>query len=114
MIRWVVVRLLLATALAPTLSMAQTRAPEAERAGRSGWDGAPSSVRGREAWLEQRIRTDIADGALDGPRGRTALNELAHIRRVDAYYRSLHGYDLNDGQRSELQARLDDLRSKTP
>jgi hypothetical protein len=95
----------MATAVVPTLGAARTG---------SRWEGAPSSVQGREAWLERRIRNDIAEGALDGPRGRAALSELAGIRRVDAYYRSLHGYDLNDAQRSELQARLDDLRADVP
>ena len=105
---------LLATAGVPTLGAAQTGGPKAEHVEHSRWEGAPAGVQGREAWLERRIRSDIAEGALAGPPGRAALSELAEIRRVDAYYRSQHGYDLNDAQRSELQARLDDLRAKTP
>jgi hypothetical protein len=51
---------------------------------------------------------------MDRSQGLVALRLLADIRRIDSYYRSLNGYDLNDGQRSEIQARLDDVRGKLP
>jgi hypothetical protein len=64
--------------------------------------------------LDRRIRIELANGQLDERQAHIALREMADIKRIDAYYRSRNGYALNDGQRSEIQARLDAVAAKLP
>ncbi len=93
---------------------ANTAAANSVAASRDRWDGAPRSLTGREAWLDRRIRIELANGQLDERQAHIALREMADIKRIDAYYRSRNGYALNDGQRSEIQARLDAVAAKLP
>jgi len=89
------------------------------------WVGAPSAdayganasyevgvgrrdVRSREAWLEQRIRSAVADGSLNRRDARNDLDKLNSIRRQESGMRDNSG-QLAPQDESQIQARLDHL-----
>ncbi len=69
------------------------------------------NFREREDRIDQRIRQAMSDGTIDDRDGRRGLHELADIRRMEADYRSNDGH-LNDGQRADIDQRLDALRDR--
>lgn len=73
---------------------------------RRDWSGAPSDVRSRQMWLEERVQHGISDGRLSRRQGTSALQALAAIRRDE---RSMRHYDGQLGRRDEarIMARLD-------
>lgn len=78
---------------------------------RTRWTGAPLDVRARENWLDQSIRSRMANGTLDPYEGRQALRELRNIRSMDANERGYSGH-LTYRQTADIQARLDNLRAR--
>jgi hypothetical protein len=75
---------------------------------RSNWAGAPTDVRSRAAWLDQRIRRGLDDGSLTRGQGKRALRSLNDIRREEAGLRHNNG-QLNQRDEVRMQARLDTL-----
>jgi hypothetical protein len=85
-----------------------TRAPDSVRQAPSRWSGAPTDVRSRENWLEQRIRLGASDGSLRRYDANRALRTLSVIRRQDTAFRRQRGW-LSPGNEATIQARLDSL-----
>ena len=61
--------------------------------------------------MDQYIRQAISNGSIGDREGRHDLHELADIRQVEANYRSNTGH-LNEGQRADIDQRLDALRDR--
>ncbi len=82
--------------------------PYGDQAAGRFWTGAPSDLRQRVAFMQQRISEAASDGRLTPPETRRASNELRSIRGyIHAQY-SQYG-QLAPDQRSYVQARLDHL-----
>ena len=75
---------------------------------RSMWGGAPADILGRTAWLEQRVRTGMADRTLDRAEGMRALRSLAAIRKQERGLRHRRGQLTPQGQVT-MQAKLDQV-----
>jgi tRNA splicing endonuclease len=69
------------------------------------------NLRDREDRMDQYIRQAISNGTIGNREGRRDLRDLANIRRMEADYRSADGH-LNDGQRADIDQRLDSLRDR--
>ena len=65
----------------------------------------------REDRMDSYIRQAMNSGSLDSREGRHDLRALADIRRMEANYRSNDGH-MNDGQRADIDQRLDGLRDR--
>jgi uncharacterized protein YcfJ len=76
--------------------------------GRDRWNGAPTSIRQRESWLEQQIQVGRSDGSLTRDEADRARDQLFDIRRKEAAYRRDDGV-LSPRDRSAIQYRLDNL-----
>ena len=74
-------------------------------------DHSRMNFREREDRMDQRIRQSISNGTIGDREGRRDLHELADIRRMEADYRSADGH-MNDGQRADIDQRLDALRDR--
>lgn len=85
---------------------AQRAQPVVYQQGRTLWDGAPSDARGRQAWLDQRIRQGINDGTLTRNNGDEALRSLNEVRRQEANMRHDRGR-LSRRDEATILARLD-------
>lgn len=74
------------------------------------WSGAPDSFRGRQAWLEQRIRMGASHGALSRNDANRGLRGLAALRREESGLRHRGG---RLGQRDEarMMAKLESLNA---
>jgi hypothetical protein len=70
--------------------------------------GDRGDIDGREARLEHRIHTGLDNGALTREEAHQDFDDLNAIRGREAHLRSDHD-GLTDGDRSDLNARLDDL-----
>jgi hypothetical protein len=88
---------------------AYDRASNAAYENRRNWDGAPTDVQSRAAWLEQRIQKGVDDGSLSRRDGRQELRTLSDIRRDEARMRHPGGR-LREQDEVRIQARLDTLR----
>lgn len=77
---------------------------------RSVWMGAPRDTRGREAWMDRRIRQAMNDGSLDRDEASEALRTLNEIRRQDTRLSRANGR-LNRRDEAMIQARLERLAS---
>jgi hypothetical protein len=75
---------------------------------RSGWRDAPTDIRGREAWLDQRIQRGLANGRLSRDDADRALRSLAMIRRQESRMPHRRG-QLSNRDTMIIQAKLDDL-----
>ena len=73
--------------------------------------GGRMNFREREDRMDQYIRQAISSGTIDDREGRHDLRELNDIRRMEADYRSADGH-MNDGQRADIDQRLDALRDR--
>lgn len=72
------------------------------------WDGAPSDIRSREVWLEQRIRRGMSQGSLTRAEGARALQSLSLIKRQEKAMRHYRGR-LTPRNEMIIQAKLDTL-----
>ncbi len=72
------------------------------------WDGAPADLRGREAWLDQRIRSGMRQRTLSAAEGNRALRQLSMIRRQEQRMPHPRGR-LSRSDTMRIQARLDAL-----
>jgi hypothetical protein len=75
------------------------------------WAGAPTDIRGRTAWLDQRVRAGMANRTLSRNEAQRALQSLAAIRK------ETRGMTRRDGRISQqgqvvLQARLDRVSNR--
>jgi hypothetical protein len=70
--------------------------------------GAPGDIPGRESWLEGRIRRGEDAGAISHYDADTDRGRLSSIRDMEGRLRGDHD-GLNDQDRADLTARLDDL-----
>ncbi|WP_421932179.1 glycine zipper 2TM domain-containing protein [Phenylobacterium sp.] len=73
----------------------------------SGWASAPQDIRGRTAWLEQRIRTGMNDGSLSRAEANTALRSLNMISRQERGMRHYRNGQLGRRDAAIIQAKLD-------
>lgn len=87
---------------------AGSHAADASYETRSNWSGAPTDIRSRQAWLDQRIRNGLDEGRLSTDEGNRAMSTLAGIRRQEARMPHRRG-QLSRGDTAIIQARLDDL-----
>lgn len=78
---------------------------------RDRWADAPRDTRQREAWLDRRIRQQMANGQLGYREGRRALRDLASIRQRDNSYRNYDGR-LNRDQQDYIEAQLAQVRDR--
>jgi hypothetical protein len=69
------------------------------------------NFREREDRMDQYIRQAISNGSIGDREGRHDLRDLANIRQMEANYRSADGH-MNDGQRADIDQRLDALRDR--
>lgn len=83
-------------------------APEMIYNAEGAWDGAPADLRGREVWLDQRIRSGMRQRTLGVSEGNEALRQLSMIRRQEMRMPHPRGR-LNRGDTIRIQARLDRL-----
>jgi len=90
---------------------AYDRASNGSYENRRNWDGAPTDVDSRAAWLDQRIRQGLDDGSLSRQDGKRALRALNDIRRDEARMPHRHG-QLRQQDELRIQARLDTLRDQ--
>jgi hypothetical protein len=74
-------------------------------------DHGHANFREREDRMDQYIRQAISNGSIGDREGRRDLHDLADIRQVEANYRSNNGH-LNEGQRADIDQRLDTLRDR--
>jgi hypothetical protein len=74
-------------------------------------DHGHANFREREDRMDQYIRQAISNGSIGDREGRHDLHDLADIRQVEANYRSNNGH-LNEGQRADIDQRLDALRDR--
>jgi hypothetical protein len=74
-------------------------------------DHGRMNFREREDRMDQHIRQAMSDGTIASREGRRDLRELANIRQMEANYRSANGH-MNDGQRADIDQRLDALRDR--
>ncbi|HEX6860237.1 MAG TPA: hypothetical protein VF138_08590 [Caulobacteraceae bacterium] len=79
--------------------------------GQQTWSGAPQDILGRTTWLEQRIRTGMANSSLSGKEGRRALHQLQIIRKQERNL-SHQGGQLTQRGVVRMQARLDRVASR--
>jgi hypothetical protein len=70
--------------------------------------GDRRDIDSREAWIDQRIHAGIDDGALTRDEAHQAFDDLSAIRAREAHLRTDHD-GLTDGDRADLNTRLDDL-----
>lgn len=75
------------------------------------WNGAPTGLRERIDWLQERINRGIRDGSLDPAEARRSQWQLDRIRR-DLRSSRRDGGGLSWRERQDIQARLDDLSQK--
>ncbi len=73
--------------------------------------GGRMNFREREDRMDQYIRQAISSGTIGDREGRHDLRELSDIRRMEGDYRSADGH-MNDGQRADIDQRLDALRDR--
>ena len=73
------------------------------------WRGAPSDIRAREDWLDDRIHRGIDAGTLDRNEAGRAMQGLRSIRVEDQRLRRRDGGRLNGRDQGYLQMRLDNL-----
>ena len=79
--------------------------------GRDPWAGAPSGVRQREDWLEDRIRAAMNQNRIERYQGVNLLRDLHDVRSADHDYRAATG-QLDPDQRRQLMTRLDGLNER--
>ena len=81
----------------------------------SGWAGAPMDIRGRQAWLQQRIQRGLNDGTLSRAEADDAMRQLNMISRQERSMRHYRNGQLGRRDSMTIQARLDhvaaDIRS---
>ena len=88
-------------------------APNAQGYGYNANYGAadyPRDVRGRIAWLDERVQRGMRDGSLSRSEARRAMNDLDRVRKDERRLRRGGGYRPND--ESYLQSRLDTISSE--
>ena len=73
-----------------------------------GGNRGPTDIDGRQAWLDDRIRDSMRDGAITRSEGDRALRSLAAIEREERTLRNRNGVMPPRGERL-IQARLDTL-----
>lgn len=81
----------------------------------SGWAGAPMDIRGRQAWLQQRVQRGLNDGSLSRAEADNAMRQLNMISRQERGMRHYRNGRLGARDTATIQARLDhvaaDIRS---
>ncbi len=75
------------------------------------WRGAPSGIRARIDWLQERINRGLRDGSLDRQEARRSQWQLDRIRR-DVRWSRRDGGGLSGRERDRIQAQLDDLSQR--
>lgn len=70
------------------------------------WAGAPMDPGARIEWLDQRIRTAMADGVLPGKDGRRALRKLSMLRQQERNMSHQDG-QLAPRSAAKVQSKLD-------
>lgn len=94
----------------PTAASASAYGANVAYEHRTNWNGAPTNLRARTNWLEQRIRHGIQSGSLTRSDGDRALRTLASIRQQERSMRHHRGRLSANGQ-TTIQARLDTLNA---
>lgn len=77
----------------------------------SGWAGAPMDIRGRQAWLQERVRRGLNDGSLSRAEADDAMRQLNMISRQERGMRHYRNGQLGRRDRMIIQARLDHVAS---
>jgi hypothetical protein len=70
------------------------------------------TLRQREDWLSDQLKTSLANGALDKAEFNRARLEMDHMRQEESRMRHDGKGDLTDNQTSDLEARLDTMADK--
>jgi hypothetical protein len=73
----------------------------------SGWAGAPMDVRGRQAWLSERVQRGLNDGSLSRAEADNAMRSLNMISRQERGMRHYRNGALGARDSAIIQAKLD-------
>lgn len=73
----------------------------------SGWAGAPMDVRGRQAWLSDRVQRGLNDGTLSRAEAAQANRSLSAISRQERGMRHYRNGQLGTRDAAIIQAKLD-------
>lgn len=92
-----------------TAPYAGAMAADASYETRGYWNDAPADIRGRQAWLEQRVRDGLRDGTLSRAEADRALRDLSAIRRQERGMRHYRNGRLGPRDQATIQARLDNV-----
>jgi len=70
------------------------------------------TLRQREDWLSDQLKSSLANGAVDKAEFNRARLEMDHLRQEESRMRHDGKGDLTDNQTSDLEARLDTMADK--